>query len=280
MVLLSAALALALPFSATVKTPDVPQDFMMGVQAWSFNHFTAMEAVEMTSKAGARYIEFFPGQKLESGSDIGVGPDMGDDATKKLQDQLIKFDVRPVAFGVTGISKDPAEARKLFRWATRLGLLVINTESTDALDTIEAMVKEFNINVGFHDHPKRADDPSYKNWDPNYILSLVKNRDHRIGSCADIGHWVRSGVKPLDALHILKGRIVSCHLKDLNEFSPDAHDVPYGLGVSDIPGVLDEFRAQGFYGPASVEYEYDMEHSLPEVASCLGFVRGYLAGKH
>ena len=109
------------------------------------------------------------------------------------------------------------------------------------------------------------------------MLSLVKNRDHRIGSCADIGHWVRSGVNPLDALRILKGRIVACHLKDLNEFSPGAHDVPYGTGVSNIPAVLNEFKAQKFYGPASVEYEYNEEHDLPEVACCLGFVRGYLS---
>ena len=29
-------------------------------------------------------------------------------------------------------------------------------------------------------------------WDPNYILSLVKDRDWRLGACADTGHWVRS----------------------------------------------------------------------------------------
>lgn len=267
----------SLPLTASVKTPDPAHEFIIGVQAWSFNSFSAMEAIEMAAHASSKYIELFPGQKLEAGSDVTVGPEMGDEATQKLQDQLAKYGVKAVAYGVTGISKDPSQARVLFQWAKRLGLLVINTESTDALDTIEAMVKEFDIKVGFHDHPKRADDPSYRNWDPNYILSLVKNRDHRIGSCADIGHWVRSGVRPIDALRILKGRIVSSHMKDLNEFSPSAHDVPFGTGISDIPAVLNEFKAQKFYGPASVEYEYNMEHSLPEVAACIGFVRGYLA---
>lgn len=272
-------LASSLILGAAMPAKAPQNEFVMSIQAWTFNRFTAFEAIQMTAEAGAKYIELFPGQKLKPGSDVGVGPDMGDEALAELKTQLDKFGVKPVAYGVTEISTDPNQARKLFQWAKGLGLMVINTESINALDTIEAMVKEFDIKVGIHDHPKRPDDPNYRNWDPNFILSLVKNRDHRIGSCADTGHWVRSGVKPIDALRILRGRIVCSHLKDLNVFAPNGHDVPFGTGVSDIPAILNEFKAQGFNGPASVEYEYNEEHSLPEVASCIGFERGYWAGK-
>jgi hypothetical protein len=131
-------------------------------------------------------------------------------------------------------------------------LRVLNTESDKSIDTIEKLVKEYDIKVGYHDHPKRPNDESYRMWDPNYILSLVKDRDPRIGSCADTGHWVRSGLKPVDCLRILKGRIMSSHLKDLHEFSRNGHDVPYGQGKSDVPGILAEFKAQKFDGPISV----------------------------
>ncbi|HTQ11066.1 MAG TPA: TIM barrel protein, partial [Fimbriimonadaceae bacterium] len=137
---------------------------------------------------------------------------------------------------------------------------------------------EFDIRVGFHDHP-RTSDPNYRMWDPNYVLQVVKGHDKRIGACADVGHWVRSGIKPVDALRILKGRVMSCHLKDLNEFSPNGHDVPFGTGVSDIAAILAELRRQGFGGSASIEYEYDWETSVPEVAQCIGFVRGYFSGR-
>ena len=103
-------------------------------------------------------------------------------------------------------------------------------------------------------------------WDPNYVLSVVKDRDKRIGSCADTGHWVRSGIKPVDALRILKGRIISSHLKDLNEMTPGAHDVPFGTGVSDVPAILEELKKQGFDGNISIEYEYQMDNSMPMVA--------------
>jgi len=263
--------------ACAMTTAPTPQEgIALSVQAWTFNHFTLFEAIEKTAAAGSKNIEMFPGQTLRPGSDVKVGPEMPDQETKALQAQLAKFGVRAVAFGVTGIPKSVTEARPLFQWAKRMGLMVVNTESVDAIDTIEVMVKEFDIKVGFHDHPRQPDHPDYRMWDPAYVYSVVKDHDIRIGSCADTGHWVRSGVKPVDAIRILKGRIVSSHLKDLNEFSPGAHDVPYGTGVSDVPGILDAYKKIKMTGPVSVEYEYNWDTSLPEVANCIGFVRGYL----
>jgi sugar phosphate isomerase/epimerase len=176
---------------------------------------------------------------------------------------------------VVDIAKDEAAARKIFEFAKALGLYAVTTESVDALDTIEKLVKEYDIKVAFHDHPKQDNNPGYKMWDPNYVMSVIKDRDARIGSGADTGHWVRSGLNPVECLRILKGRIISSHLKDLNEMSPGAHDVPFGAGVSDIPAVLTELKSQGFAGNISIEYEYHWENSTPEVGQCIGFVRGY-----
>ena len=250
--------------------------FFVGCQAWTWNHFTVMEAIEKTAESGGRVIEFFPGQSLSKEQpNVKLDQNVGPEVISAVKAQLDKYHIKAVNFGVTGIPNDAAGARKLFEFAKSLGLRAITTESVDAIDTFEPLVKEFDIMVAFHDHPKRANDPNYKMWDPNYILSVVKNRDRRIGSCADIGHWVRSGIKPVDAIKILKGHIISCHLKDLSEFSPDGHDVPAGTGVSNIPAVLEELHSQGFTGNISIEYEYHMEDSLAEVSQSIGFVRGY-----
>ena len=64
-------------------------------------------------------------------------------------------------------------------------------------------------------------------------------------------------------------------MKDLNRMGEGRHDVPFGTGVSDITACLDELKSQGFAGNISIEYEYDWEGSVPEVAQCIGFVRGY-----
>ena len=55
--------------------------------------------------------------------------------------------------------------------------------------------------------------------------------------------------------------------------------MPAGTGVSDVPGILDELHAQGFKGNISIEYEYHMENSLPEVTQSIKFVKEYGAKK-
>lgn len=273
---MSGSAAIAAPIPDDCKTGD----FAIGCQAWTFNHFTVMEAIDKTAAAGGKIIEFYPGQKFSPEKpDLKWDHNATDEMIAAVQERLQKDGIRAVNYGVVGIPNNEAGARKIFEFAKKLGLYGITTESVESIDVIEKLVKEYDIHVGFHDHPKRPNNPSYKMWDPNYVLSVVKDRDSRIGSCADIGHWVRSGLNPVDCLKILDGRIMSSHLKDLNEMAPDAHDVPYGTGVSDVPSVLEELKRQHFAGNISVEYEYKMENNLPEVAQCIGFVRGYEAKK-
>ena len=272
------AMALAFTLHAENKIPEDCKTggFFIGCQAYTFNRYTVFEAIEKTAAAGGKVIEFYPGQSLSPAEpNVKWDHNAAPDTIQKVKDQLAKYHVRAVNYGVVGIPKDEAGARKIFEFAKTMGLRAVTTESVDAIDTFEPLVKEYDIMVGFHDHPKRDNDPNYRMWDPNYILSVVKDRDPRIGSCADTGHWVRSNLKPIECLRILKGHIISSHLKDLNQMGPGAHDLPYGTGVSDVPGILEELKAQGFDGNISIEYEYDWDHSLPEVSQCIGFVRGY-----
>ncbi len=263
----------------------IPAEFkanglFIGCQAWTWNHFTVFEAIEKTAESGGKVIEFFPGQKLSKEEpNVVWDHNASTETIQKVKDKLAQHHIKAVNYGVVGIPKDEAGARKIFEFAKALGLRAVTTESVDAIDTFEKLVKEYDVMVGFHDHPKQPNNPSYRMWDPEYILSVVKDRDKRIGSCADTGHWVRSGIKPVDAIRILKGRIISSHLKDLNEFTPGGHDVPAGTGVSDVPAILDELKKQGFEGNISIEYEYHMENSLPEVCQSIGFVKGYGAAK-
>ena len=277
-------LTAALPLRSENKIPDEYQTggFFVGCQAYTFKNFSVMEAIEKTAQTGGRVIEFYPGQKLSPESpEVKWDHNASAETIEKVKARLAEFKIKAVNYGVVGVPKDEAQARKIFEFAKTLGLRAITTESVDAIDTLEKLAREYDIMVAFHNHPRRPDKPEYRMWDPNYVLSVVKDPDARIGACADTGHWVRSNLKPVDCLRILKGRIVSSHLKDLNEMGPKAHDLPYGLGVSDVPGILDELKAQGFSGNISVEYEYHWDNSLPEVAQCIGFVRGYGApGKH
>lgn len=271
---------------ANVSAENIPDEyktggFAIGAQAYSFNRFSVFEAIEKNAAAGGKVIEFFPGQKLSPDEpNVKWDHNASEEVVQKVKDKLAKYKMKAVNYGVVGIPKDEAAARKIFEFAKKMGLYGITTESVDAIDTIEKMVKEYDVRVGFHDHPKQPRNPNYKMWDPNYILSVVKDRDSRIGSCADTGHWLTSDVDPVEALKILKGRIISSHLKDRNVTGPQHIDVPFGAGVGNISGILDELKHQGFQGNISIEYEYNWEANVTDVAQCIGFIRGYAVGKH
>ncbi|MDR3402161.1 MAG: sugar phosphate isomerase/epimerase [Chthoniobacter sp.] len=276
LVLATAALAHAGSFPDELKVGG----FAVGCQAYTFNRFTVFEAIDKTASTGAKVIEFATGQKLSPEEPtVKFNHEAPPEVWAKVKTKLAEKGLTAVAYGVVALPKEEEVSRKVFEFAKYFGIRVINTESVDSIDTIEKLVKEYDIKVGFHDHPKRPDHPEYKMWDPEYVLSVVKDRDPRIGSCADIGHWVRSGLKPIDCVKILKGRIMSSHMKDLNAPLPSAHDVLWGTGVSDVPAILDEYKAQGFDGPISVEYEYNWENNVVDAAACIGFVRGYGAKK-
>jgi sugar phosphate isomerase/epimerase len=250
--------------------------FAIGCQAYSFNRFTVFEAIEKAEQTGSKVIEFYPGQALSPDQrTVKWDHNASDEVVAAVKAKLAKHGIRAVNYGVVGIPKDEAGARKIFEFAQKMEFYGITTESTESIDTIEKLVKEFDIRVGYHNHPRQPNNPNYKVWDPNYILSLVKDRDRRIGSCADIGHWQTSGLKPVDCLKILEGHIISMHGKERPALGTGQHDVPFGAGGTDMGGVLAELKRQGFQGNISVEYEYNWDNSVPDIAQCVGFVRGW-----
>ncbi|MBI5386815.1 MAG: sugar phosphate isomerase/epimerase [Verrucomicrobia bacterium] len=275
------ATALAAPAQSTIPDEFKTGGFAIGCQAYTFNRFTAFEAIEKCAQAGGKVIEFYPGQKLSKEEPkLTVSHDSPnvDEVVAKLQAKLAQHKMKAVNYGVVPVSKDEAAARKVFEFAKKMGLGAITTESTDAIEVIEKLVKEYDVCVGFHNHPGNMSNPNYKVWNPLFIAGVVNGRDKRIGAAADTGHWCTSKLNPVECLKILKGRIISAHLKDKQESGP-SHDVPYGEGVANIKACLDELKAQGFQGNISIEYEYNWENNVPEVTKCIDFVRNYGGGK-
>jgi sugar phosphate isomerase/epimerase len=254
--------------------------FAIGCQAYTFHRFTVFEAIEKTAAAGGKVIELFPGQQLSEDSDAKVDHNAPPEVIQKLKAKLKAHHILAVNYGVVAMPNNEQECRKIFEFAKNLGLYAVTAEpQPEAMDLIEKLVKEYDIAVAIHNHPKQPNNPNYKFWDPDYILSLVKDRDPRIGSCADLGHFARSGINPVDALKKLQGRVISSHLKDIKPMGPHGADVPYGTGESDVPAILREFQRQGMKGNISVEYESNLLNNVGDVGQCIGFVRGFVAGE-
>jgi sugar phosphate isomerase/epimerase len=257
------------PLYAAPKPAGTPHaeklGWRLGMQAWSFNRATFFDSIDKTASLGLGYIEAFPGQRVSKEISVGVSESMSADVRKTIKKKLADSGVKMVNFGVCGLPKDGGRAT--FEWAKDMGIETIVSEpGEDALDAIEKLCDEYQINVALHNHPM----PSHY-WNPDTVLKVCKGRSKRIGACADTGHWVRSKLDPTECLKKLEGRIISFHFKDLNERSPNGHDVAWGTGKSDVKGMLKEIKRQGLKAVFSIEYEYNWDNSLPEIAQSAAY---------
>jgi sugar phosphate isomerase/epimerase len=232
----------------------------LGCQAYSFNRFTFFEAVDKNASLGLKVIEAYPGQKISKDINAGMGGGLSADQRKEVKKKLADCGVKLVNFGVGGCGKGD------FEFAKDMGIETLVSEPDfKEFDEINKLVEEYGINVALHNHPKAS-----RYWNPDTVLEQCKGRSKRIGACADTGHWMRSGLIPVECLKKLEGRIISFHLKDLNQMG-GGHDVPWGTGKADMKAILTEILRQGVKAVFSIEYEHNWDNSVPEIAQCVEY---------
>ena len=261
-------LLLAVLCICCIPRPDAAyggqENWRLGMQAYTFNRFTFYEAVDKTRALGLRYIEAYPGQRLSKEKpDARFDHNMSSELKKEVMQKLHEAGVKLINYGVVGLPNNEAECRKVFDFASYMGIETIVSEpQEDAFDLIEKLCEEYKINVAIHNHPK----PSHY-WNSDTVLKVCKGRSKRIGACADSGHWFRSGLNPVEEMKKLEGRIISLHFKDLD----GGHDVIWGTGKCDVKAMLTELGRQNFKGVFSIEYEHNWLNSMPEIAECVPY---------
>lgn len=267
--LLAALAAVSLATTASAQRNSAASEKLgieLGMQCWTYRAVSTFEVIERCQKYGIKYLEMFPGQKMKPGSETKIGPGMSDADIADLQAKAKSCGVKLESFGVTGMPQDEAGLRKLFDWGKKVGIANLVTESYPN-EIFDKLTQEYGIRVAIHNHPIRKNDPNYKVWDPNFVLSLVKDKNKLIGACADTGHWIRSDLNPVECLKILEGRVIESHFKDLND---KKQDVVYGTGIGRSKEMIAELKRQGFKGVLNIEYERgDLAHLDENVPACI-----------
>jgi len=243
-------------------------EWKLAIQAWTFNDTTLFDAIDKTKSAGVKYLEAFPGQKISKEDGAGFDENLSPELRAKVKAKLEKEGIKLLNYGVTELGSTEASNRKVFDFAKDMGIETIVAEPDPAtFGLLDKLTEEYKINIALHNHPK----PS-RYWNPDTVLEAVKGHSKRIRACADIGHWMRSGIDPLEAVKKLNWRIGSLHFKDLNEFGKgEAHDVVWGKGKGNVKAILEELNRQHFWGVFSIEYEHNWGKSLPEIIECVKF---------
>lgn len=247
-------------------TNNVTANWKIGVQMWTFRVFTFAEALDKVDSAGVKSIEAFWGQPLGAGMKDSFGINMSGDSKAKIKQMLQSKGISIVAMGVI-VPQNREEWKKAFDLAKEFGLSYITAEPIKTQwDMIDSMAGSYGIKIAIHDHPRPN---AYSS--PDSVLAAMAGHPN-IGACADIGHWARNGLNPVDCLKKLAGHVYGVHLKDIVKFDDTkAADTIVGKGVIDFPPIFQELKRQHFNGMMSIEHESNWYHSLPDVIETVKF---------
>ena len=246
------------------------KQFPFAVQCYSFRRFTFMETLQKVKDLGIRYLQPYPGQRLSADlPGVPFNHTLSPENIKRVKAKLRELGLSLVGYGVVVFKNDEAEMRTVFDFAREMRIPTIVTEPEyDDFTLLEKMVQEYRINIAIHNHP-----PPTKYARPETVLAHVEGLDERIGDCADTGHWMRTGVDPLEALRTLEGRILDVHLKDLDQFGErGAVDVPYGDGKANVRAIMAELTRQNFAGYITIEYESEPDDPSASIQKGLEYI--------
>lgn len=257
---------------STNSFPESKLGWKLGVQSYTFKEFTFYEAMSKIDTCNVKYIECYSSMRIGGGVEGEMDYKMDDATMKVVKAWLRDRGFKIASYGVMSVNSNE-EWLKLFEFGKKMGIETFTIEPDKKfVPYISQLCDKFKINAAIHNHAV----PNFY-WNPEVVLSVIKGHSKRLGVCADIGHWVRSGLDPVESLRKLEGHVLAMHMKDLNEKgNREAHDVIWGQGVCNIKGVADELKRQGFKGMISAEYEYNWHNNASDVKRSIEYLRSVL----
>ncbi len=238
------------------------EGFNVGLQIYSLRGFSVDDALLKCHDMDVSHIEFYPGM---------FSPDSTPEQIAALKEKLEGYGQVITAHGVNRLTKDHEKNKKLFAFAKAAGIRNLSADpDPDSFESLDSLVKEYDIRVAIHNHG-----PKHRYNKVVDTLQAIEGHDERIGACADLGHYIRSGEKPEDVIRALKGRLYGVHLKDFAEMQDKTHGVILGKGHMNVEQVFVALREVKFPadGALSLEYEENPKDPIAEIKECLEVAR-------
>ena len=236
--------------------------YRLGIQLYSLRGYNVDDALRHAADLGFEQVEFYSGMLATNASM---------DEIRAVRKKVNELGMSISAHGVNRLTKDADANRKLFEFAKALGIPTITADpDPDSFDNLDELVKEFDIRVAIHNHG-----PRHRYNKAVDVLTAIDKHDERIGACADLGHYIRSGQGATEVIRLLKGRLYGIHLKDFAEMKDKTHGVILGKGHLDVEGVFRGLKAVGFpaNGAISLEYEENPKDPIADIRQCVAVAR-------
>jgi len=239
----------------------------IGIALYSFNRFPFSQTLDMAKQAGTDLVEGFFFHNLGEEYDNKLMLDLDDQELREMKNMIDQKGLRMSSIYAGG--KNEEEWNRFFEIGQIFGLEFLVCEpEPEHWDFLDSLGQVTGIQLALHEHAQGLS----RFWHPDSVLMALKGRAN-FGACGDLGHWVRSGLDPVECLKKLEGHLISIHAKDLDEFGNlEANDVNIGAGVIDYEAVMRELNRQGFDGPVFIECEHNWENNQGDVKEGIDYI--------
>src|SRR6187402_189603 len=255
--------------NTTISTIEPAKDWKFGAALWTFHTMNFPESLDKVDSAGLKYIEpntfHSAGPELKDSIIMRLSPA----GIEKLRSMIAEKGLICESLYIVGDSTINSW-KKQFDIAKQLGVEFVTTEPPLKMwDALDSLAGTYGIKIAIHEHWKGTS----HYWDTDTTMMAIKGHPN-FYVCADLGHWPKSGVNPLDAVKKLSGHIIGIHLKDIAAYNdPLLKDVPVGTGIVDFPAIFQELKRQGFKG--HIYIERDAEDQSGNLMSVIQTVKYY-----
>lgn len=250
--------------SLTKPERDPCAGLKLGVTSYTLRNFTLDQAIAMTRQAGVKYISL---------KDMHLPMKSTREQRKEARQKIETAGLELLGGGVIYLKNNAADIQAAFDYARDAGMpTIVCSPDVDALDTVEKLAKEYDIRIAIHNHG--PGDKKYPS--PLDVLRLVKDRDAHMGICMDVGHTVRIGQDPVEAIKACKTRLYDFHIKDVTQATANGKGIEVGRGVIDIVAVLKTLVRIKFPYHVALEYEEHGDAPFAGMVESFGYIRGVL----
>ena len=244
------------------------KDWKFGIALWTFHTFDFPESLNKVDSSGLKFIEpntfHKAGPALKDSLILQLSPW----GIEKLKELITSKGLTVASIYIAGDSTI-ASWKHQFDIAKQFGVQFVTAEPPLKMwNSIDSLAGAYGVKVAIHEHWKGTS--AY--WHPDSVLAAIKGHSN-FGACADLGHWPKSGIDPVEGVKKLTGHIIGVHLKDIAAFNdPALKDVPVGTGVVNFPAVFAELKKQNFNGHIYIERDAeDLPSNLPSVMQTIKY---------
>ena len=231
--------------------------FPMGIQSYSLRGL-GVNGWEKAAELELHWVEFYSAH---------YQPTTDEKKVADMKARMDKLDISISAHGVHRFSKNHESNEQFFKFAKLAGFKNLSADpDPDAFDSLDKLCKQYDIRINIHSHG-----PGHRYDKITDVGKAIKDYDKRIGYCADLGHYIRSGEDPAKVIHEAGERLYGVHLKDFAEMKKNAKGTILGKGVMNVEEVFKALKKVKFPadGALSLEYEESAANPLPDIKECL-----------